>query len=32
MLKVAPDMRRLFDRQAKEEGGRYAAFGPRWGR
>ncbi|MDT4943225.1 MAG: hypothetical protein QOJ34_3314 [Pseudonocardiales bacterium] len=32
MLKVAPDMRRLFDKQAKDEGGRYAAFGPRWGR
>lgn len=31
MLKAAPDMRRLFDRQAKEEGARYAAFGPRWG-
>ena len=31
MLKVAPDMRRLFDKQAKEEGARYTAFGPRWG-
>lgn len=31
-LKVAPDMRRLFDKQAKEEGSRQAAFGPRWGR
>lgn len=32
MAKVAPEMRRLFDKQAKEEGARYAAFGPRWGR
>jgi NAD(P)-dependent dehydrogenase (short-subunit alcohol dehydrogenase family) len=32
MLKVAPEMRRLFDKQAKEDGPRYAAFGPRWGR
>jgi NAD(P)-dependent dehydrogenase (short-subunit alcohol dehydrogenase family) len=32
MRKIAPEMRRLFDRQAKEEGGRSAAFGPRWGR
>lgn len=32
MLKVAPEMRGLFDRQAKQEGGRAAAFGPRWGR
>jgi NAD(P)-dependent dehydrogenase (short-subunit alcohol dehydrogenase family) len=32
MLKIAPDMRRLFDNQAKDEGGRAAAFGPRWGR
>jgi NAD(P)-dependent dehydrogenase (short-subunit alcohol dehydrogenase family) len=32
MIKVAPDMRRLFDKQAKDEGGRYTAFGPRWGR
>jgi NAD(P)-dependent dehydrogenase (short-subunit alcohol dehydrogenase family) len=32
LLKAAPDMRRLFDRQAKDEGARYTAFGPRWGR
>jgi NAD(P)-dependent dehydrogenase (short-subunit alcohol dehydrogenase family) len=32
MLKVAPEMRQLFDKQAKDEGARYAAFGPRWGR
>jgi NAD(P)-dependent dehydrogenase (short-subunit alcohol dehydrogenase family) len=32
MIKLAPELRRLFDRQAKDEGGRYAAFGPRWGR
>lgn len=32
MRKIAPDMRRLFDKQAKEDGARYAAFGPRWGR
>lgn len=32
MLKVAPEMRREFDKQAKEEGARPAAFGPRWGR
>jgi NAD(P)-dependent dehydrogenase (short-subunit alcohol dehydrogenase family) len=32
MAKVAPDMRRLFDEQSKEEGARYTAFGPRWGR
>jgi NAD(P)-dependent dehydrogenase (short-subunit alcohol dehydrogenase family) len=32
MAKIASEMRRLFARQAKEEGGRYAAFGPRWGR
>lgn len=31
-LKVAPEMRRLFAEQAKEEGARSAAFGPRWGR
>jgi NAD(P)-dependent dehydrogenase (short-subunit alcohol dehydrogenase family) len=31
-LKIAPELRRLFDRQAKDEGGRAAAFGPRWGR
>lgn len=30
--KMAPDMRRLFDKQAKDEGARSAAFGPRWGR
>jgi hypothetical protein len=30
--KAAPDMRRLFDKQAEDEGARYAAFGPRWGR
>ena len=32
MLKVAPEMRQLFDKQAKQDGARYAAFGPRWGR
>lgn len=32
MLKVAPELRQLFDKQAKQEGGRAAAFGPRWGR
>jgi NAD(P)-dependent dehydrogenase (short-subunit alcohol dehydrogenase family) len=32
LLKAAPDMRRLFDKQAKDEGVRVAAFGPRWGR
>ena len=32
MLKVAPEMRQLFDKQAKQDGGRFAAFGPRWGR
>jgi NAD(P)-dependent dehydrogenase (short-subunit alcohol dehydrogenase family) len=31
-LKVAPEMRRLFAAQAKQEGARSAAFGPRWGR
>jgi NAD(P)-dependent dehydrogenase (short-subunit alcohol dehydrogenase family) len=31
-FKIAPDLRRVFDKQAKEEGGRAAAFGPRWGR
>jgi hypothetical protein len=31
-LRIAPELRRLFDKQAKEEGARYAAFGPRWGR
>lgn len=30
-LKVAPDMRRVFEKQAKDEGARSAAFGPRWG-
>jgi NAD(P)-dependent dehydrogenase (short-subunit alcohol dehydrogenase family) len=32
MIRLAPVMRQLFDKQAKEEGARYAAFGPRWGR
>jgi NAD(P)-dependent dehydrogenase (short-subunit alcohol dehydrogenase family) len=32
LLKAAPDMRRLFVKQAKDEGARYTAFGPRWGR
>jgi hypothetical protein len=31
-LKIAPDMRRLFEKQATDEGARSAAFGPRWGR
>lgn len=32
MRKIAPEMRRAFDKQAKAEGARFAAFGPRWGR
>jgi NAD(P)-dependent dehydrogenase (short-subunit alcohol dehydrogenase family) len=31
LLKAAPEMRRLYDKQAKEDGPRYTAFGPRWG-
>jgi NAD(P)-dependent dehydrogenase (short-subunit alcohol dehydrogenase family) len=31
MLRVAPEMRRDFEKQAKAEGARSAAFGPRWG-
>jgi NAD(P)-dependent dehydrogenase (short-subunit alcohol dehydrogenase family) len=32
MSKRAPEMRRVFAEQAEQDGARYTAFGPRWGR